>query len=136
MIDAMDEEYEAIELFGQKALFTNSRIDRTTVPKGVYCYDIRHGDDDAVPCTLEPYVFVNHMGTVICGADFGLTRNAYIPMSADDLGFEGYSEDLNSYMKVWEKTAVPFPILIQHTPYAPSIPPGPRKDEPEDEPEL
>ncbi|MDD4493662.1 MAG: hypothetical protein PHV32_04840 [Eubacteriales bacterium] len=125
MVNSKDENYEVIKLFGQEALFTNSRIDRETVPQGVYCYDIRHGDDDSVPCSLEPSVFVNHMGTVICGVDFGMVQDSYIPIGECDMGFEGYSEDLDSYMNGWEKVDVPFPAPIAIKPYTPSVPQEP-----------
>ncbi|MDD3231514.1 MAG: hypothetical protein PHE09_20235 [Oscillospiraceae bacterium] len=34
------------ELFGKSALYTSLRIDRSTVPKGFYCYDLRSSDYD------------------------------------------------------------------------------------------
>lgn len=39
--DAEKEVFEHIELFGKPALFTNDRIDRDTVPDGLFCYDLR-----------------------------------------------------------------------------------------------
>lgn len=38
-VNAKTEEFQQLELFGKYALFTNGRIDRSTVPKGWYCYD-------------------------------------------------------------------------------------------------
>lgn len=62
-VNAREEEYEHIELFGKPALFTNSRIDRTTVPEGFYCYDLRGSDyDPGRPVTIENQVTVNHAG--------------------------------------------------------------------------
>lgn len=45
MISAMDETYEVTKLDWIEVLFTNSRIDRRTVPEGLHCYDLRHDDD-------------------------------------------------------------------------------------------
>ena len=45
-VDARTEEFQHIELFDKFALFTNARIDRTTVPEGWYCYDFRGTGDD------------------------------------------------------------------------------------------
>lgn len=60
------EEYEYIELFGKPGLFTNSRIDRDSVPNGWYCYDLRGSDyDPGEPVTVEPSVAVNHAGAVL-----------------------------------------------------------------------
>lgn len=40
-VNAYDGEYEAFEILGQDALFSNFRIDRSTVPDGLYAYDLR-----------------------------------------------------------------------------------------------
>ena len=32
---------EAVELFGQKALFTNGRVPLNAIPKGLYRYELR-----------------------------------------------------------------------------------------------
>lgn len=65
-INARKEEYEYIELFGKPGLFTNSRIDRDTVPDGWYAYDLRGSNDDpAEPVTVENSVAVNHAGTIL-----------------------------------------------------------------------
>ena len=45
-VNAKSEEFQHLELFGKYALFTNGRIDRSTVPRGWYCYDLRGSDDD------------------------------------------------------------------------------------------
>lgn len=43
--DAMTEDFEEITVFNKPALFTNIRIDKATVPKGLYMYEVRHNDD-------------------------------------------------------------------------------------------
>ena len=65
-INANTETYERFEILGRDALFTCSRIDRATLPKGLYAYDLR--DNDACsgePSELKTKVLVNHWGTVI-----------------------------------------------------------------------
>ena len=47
-----------------EGLFSCLRLNRTTLPKGWYAYDIRHTDSGAF-CTIEEHVAVNHMGTFI-----------------------------------------------------------------------
>jgi hypothetical protein len=65
-VNARKEQYEHAELFGKPVLFTDSRIDRTTVPKEFYCYDLRGSDrDPGKPTTVENQVTVNHAGTVL-----------------------------------------------------------------------
>ncbi|MDR0851740.1 MAG: hypothetical protein LBN36_04545 [Clostridiales Family XIII bacterium] len=60
----LEAEFETVELFGKTALFTNSRIDRDSVPEGYFVYDLRHGDSGN-PVAVEPFVGANHAGTVI-----------------------------------------------------------------------
>lgn len=80
-IDAREEEFERVELFGKPALFTNSRIDRTTVPKGLHCYDLRGSDNDpGRPVTVEPKVGVNHAGTVITAEPVDMKGKDYRPI--------------------------------------------------------
>lgn len=45
-VNACDESFEYVELFGKPSLFTNARIDRDTVPEGWYAYDLRGSDND------------------------------------------------------------------------------------------
>ena len=44
-LNANDETYEILEICGQTVLFTSARIDRETVPDGLYAYDLRHDDE-------------------------------------------------------------------------------------------
>ncbi len=63
---AFEAQYDSVELFGIPALFTNSRLDRTTIPSGWHCYDVRGSDHDPGRLsTLEPYVLVNHAGSIL-----------------------------------------------------------------------
>jgi hypothetical protein len=64
--NAYDETFEHIELFGKPALFTSARIQTDSVPDGWYCYDLRGSDDDPrEPVTIEPYMVINHAGSVL-----------------------------------------------------------------------
>ena len=44
-----------------KGKFSNARINKDTIPEGIYAYDFRGGDDEYL-CTLEQNVLVNHEG--------------------------------------------------------------------------
>ena len=44
--DEIGEKYQAVELFGKPALFSNGRIDRDKLPEGLYAYDLRGSDYD------------------------------------------------------------------------------------------
>ncbi len=43
--NAMEESFEEVTIFGKPAIFTSLRIDRNTIPRGYYAYEIRHDDD-------------------------------------------------------------------------------------------
>lgn len=77
------EKYNLIELFGKPALFTNERLTDSDIPKGLYCYDLRHSDDGCMFATIEPNVKVNHAGTVITDE----------PMDFGDQGYIAFTED-------------------------------------------
>ena len=86
----MEETYDPVDLFDKPALFTNLRIDRATVPPGLYAYDIRHDDEGRV-ATIENHVRVNHMGTVITAEPTDLGAAGYIEYGEDNyfLNFAG-----------------------------------------------
>ena len=64
--DAEKLTYQEVTILGKPALFTECRIDRTTVPEGVYRYELRHADEDwSEPITLSRSILVNYYGTVL-----------------------------------------------------------------------
>lgn len=90
--NAMTEDYEHIELFEKPALFSNFRIDRSTVPDGWHCYDIRGSDDDPGDLsTVEFRVIVNHSGTILCPEEIAFPeKKNYRPINGD-INFLGES---------------------------------------------
>lgn len=67
-INASEAKYMPMTIFHQDAIYTEDRIDRATVPKGLYIYDTRHNDngDWVTPVTVEDkIVTVNFCGTLI-----------------------------------------------------------------------
>jgi hypothetical protein len=85
-------EYEAAEIFGAPALFTNSRVDRSDVTEGLHAYDIRSGDDGELSA-IEPIAVVNHAGTIITAEPLEFGCNGYIPIG-DGLNFLGETQTL------------------------------------------
>ena len=81
-------EFEAFDILGRSALFTDSRVDRESIPEGYYAYDLRGCDDDpGYPATVENHVMVNFTGTVITRTPIELPENGYICLSDDDWGY-------------------------------------------------
>ena len=91
LMDARKETFDHIELFDAPAMFTNLRIDRSTVPEGLFCYDVRGSDNDPGALNaIEPFVFVNHAGTIIGVEDYMLEKGQakYIATHINFLGDE------------------------------------------------
>lgn len=64
--DARKETFEEIEIFDTLALFSSGRIQRDSVPKNFYCYEVRHDDECmGIPWEISSHVLVNFWGTVI-----------------------------------------------------------------------
>lgn len=74
--------YQRVLLFGQyDALLSRERIDRATIPKGLYCYDIRHSESNwSAPTAIEPDVRVNRYGTILCKEPIELNSNGDNPL--------------------------------------------------------
>lgn len=66
------EEFDLVEIFDKPMLFTNERLSDADIPKGLFCYHLREGDDGSFSA-IEPKVAVNHGGSVITDQpiDFG-----------------------------------------------------------------
>lgn len=73
--------FELAETDDVEVLFTNHRIDRKTVPFGLYCYDVRESEGfSGIPVTLEKFVAVNHWGTILSKKPFPLDENGCYPL--------------------------------------------------------
>ena len=84
-VDAREERFERVMIDGREVLFTNLRIDRSTVPKSLYCYDIRETDGfSGVAVSVERYVLVNHWGTILSKEPFPLENGRY-EIESDDI---------------------------------------------------
>ena len=45
-VDVRTGHFEAVEILGIPGLFTTLRVDRATIPKGVYAYDMQTSEQD------------------------------------------------------------------------------------------
>ena len=86
-VNARTEEFQHIEVFDKFALFTNARIDRTTVPEGWYCYDFRGtGNDPGELRFIEECVVVNHSGSILMPEKLELPASGQLD-AWDEFGF-------------------------------------------------
>lgn len=64
--DARTERWEIVTVCDIPMLFSCLRIDRNTIPEGLYLYEVRHADDDwGEPVEIAKGVLVNHFGTLL-----------------------------------------------------------------------
>ena len=99
-VDARNEIFEHIELFDSPAMFTNARVDRSTVPERLFCYDIRVSDDDpGALCVMENHVLVNHAGTVIGTVNYMLGKDDY-KVIGEGINFLGDEITLDEFCKL------------------------------------
>lgn len=88
--DARTERFEQVELFGSSVLFTDLRIDRGTVPDGLYLYELRHADEDwGEPCELARGILVNFFGSVLTSDPIQLPPQGWLPIRENDFDYTG-----------------------------------------------
>lgn len=80
----MEETYIEIFLFGKPALFNDMRIERESVPKGLYQYEVRHDDDGCGdPVQIANGIMVNHFGTILTREPLKLPADGYLDIDPE-----------------------------------------------------
>ena len=99
-VSTTDDEYQLIELFGKRALFSNERLTDADIPEGLYCYHLRESDDGDRFCSIEPKVGVNHGGSVITDEPLDFGEAGYIEFTDDTSpNFLGIDITFGEYMR-------------------------------------
>lgn len=105
-LDAMKETFEEVTVLGKPMLFTCCRIDRSTVPKGLYMYEVRHDDDGrGDPVQIGNRIMVNHWGTLIANEPIRLdsyktANNAFLDIDPEnDWSYEGFDSTVKEYLE-------------------------------------
>lgn len=88
-VDVRKEVLEEVQLLGRTGYFTELRVDKETVPEGMHCYELRHGDDDGVPVSVEESVRVNYFGAVILAEELELEEDKTLQFGYEDFGYTG-----------------------------------------------
>lgn len=98
--DAKLDTYEEIGLLGKKVLLTTARINRSTVPEGIYQYELRHKDEDwCDPIQIGEAVLVNFYGTVLSREPIELGADGFLDLDDDAISYaDAGSVDLKTYM--------------------------------------
>ena len=88
-VDVQKEVLEEVELLGRTGYFTELRVDKETVPEGMHCYELRHGDDDGFPVSVEESVRVNYFGAVLLAEELELGEEKALQFGYEDFGYTG-----------------------------------------------
>ena len=114
MYDAMKIRYQVANFLGRKVLFTDIRIASSSLPVGIYKYDIRHDDDgQGTPCTVENSVYANYYGSILTKEPIKFSidnhDDRYLDINRDDkyyqIDYTGEFMYLEDFMKETDKTA-------------------------------
>lgn len=89
VIDVQKEVLEEVDLLGRKGYFTELRVDKETVPEGMHCYELRYGDDDGFPVSVEESVRVNYFGAVVLAEELELGEEKALQFGYEDFGYTG-----------------------------------------------
>ena len=105
-VDATKEVFEKVTVLGLPMIFTCLRVDKDTVPKGMYMYEVRNDDDQqGDPVQIGRWIAVNHWGTIISNRPVELepspaVNNAYRDIDPkNDWNYEGATSTLFEYME-------------------------------------
>ena len=105
-VNAMTEQFEDVTVLGHPMIFTCLRVDRDTVPEGLYMYEVRHDDDQqGDPVQIGNWIMVNLWGTIISNKPIRLEpspnrNNAYRDIDPEeDWNYEGTVTTVKEYME-------------------------------------
>ena len=104
-LDASTAKFEMVTVLDEPMLFTCCRVDKNTVPKGLYVYEVRHDDDmRGDPVQISDWIVVNHWGTLLTSKPIRLDKHPKTYRSyrdidpEEDWNYEGYEMTLKEYL--------------------------------------
>lgn len=81
--------YEKARIFDIPVMFTDYRIDRKSIPNGMFLYELRHTDENwGIPCHLAKGILVNFYGTVIANDPIQLPPDGLRDMKPNEFVLE------------------------------------------------
>lgn len=100
--DAGCEHFSEIKILGKPALFHDLRIDRNSVPKGLYLYEVRYDDYGfGDPVQIAKGIVVNHFGSIITRSPLKLPSDGCLDIDPEkdwDYG-EGNSLTVKEFLE-------------------------------------
>lgn len=105
-IDVQKEIFEEVEILGYKALFTEQRVDKNTIPEGVFCYALRYGNDDSYPTVAGNGMGGNYFGSVLLTEEITSDGIKMRPAGHEDILYTGKEMKLSDFME--RRKCIPF----------------------------
>jgi len=94
----MEQSFEEVYVLGKRMLFTDIRIDRESVPKGLYMYEVSHSDADwSEPFQIGRGIHLNFYGTLISNCPILLDSGSLRNLGHGDWSFEGSEAIVEEY---------------------------------------
>ena len=91
---------EQVTLLGKKALYVEERIHRSTLPQGLYAYDLRYSDEKGQFISIEPKVGENHGGTILLRELLDFREQGHLSFTDDTSpNFLGYGLTPREFME-------------------------------------
>ena len=95
--DASDEKYEMVYVFGNHVLFTDNRIDRSTVPSDLYLYEVSYDDDNiGNPDCISNRIIADFLGSILSPVNLGNLKEYLFLACYSDWKWTGEFTDLAS----------------------------------------
>ena len=90
-INFYDEKFQEVTVKGIPCRFSDMRIDRDTVPDGLYLYEVV-GDDDSggEPARVKKDILVNFIGTLITDTELPLGEDGVLWLDGNDYEIAGF----------------------------------------------
>ena len=104
VIDVTKGRFCEVEIKGHYGIFTELRVNKSTIPKGLNCYELRHGDDDSYPAALEQGVKINYFGAVLMTDKMETGQDGYVPLEFEDFSFTGETLSVKEYQMNYGET--------------------------------
>ena len=91
------EKYQRVDFFDVPALFSNGRVDMSSLPEGLYRYELQGADyDPGYPLYVKESVGVNHTGTILTAYPMEIQGQGSLRLGVG-LDFSGGMQTIREY---------------------------------------
>ena len=77
-VNIENETYELVSVCGQPGLFSNGKLTKDDIPRGLFVYHLRSGSDGEQFCAIENRVSVNHGGSIVTSEPLDLGKTGFL----------------------------------------------------------